>query len=212
MYVHSSSSILHLFYCWRRSHPACGWPPRGRLPYNPRRPAGLFPRAHNAARGVDDRAEAVVVKRIGDVLRSRTLRAVARHEEVALRQQFAHDLLFFRIGRADDCADLIIATRGIKPFAPLRDHLGHAGVKRLALHIAVLQLARGRVGGLNEYEQALVALAALFQERLDAVRAQIAVDGHAVAAVGRDSRCRPHGSCRGRLRRMRSQLRQCRCA
>ena len=44
--------------------------------------------------------------------------------------------------------DRVVAARRIQTLAPLCYHLRHAGVERLALHVAVLQLAGGRVRGL----------------------------------------------------------------
>ena len=49
-----------------------------------------------------------------------------------------------------------------------------------------MQLAGGGVGGFDQHEQALFAVPALFQEGLNAVRAEVAVYRYAVAAVGRD--------------------------
>ena len=63
--------------------------------------AGFLPCTHDTAGGVYDSTETVVVERIGDVLCGRALCAVARYEEVGLRQQLTDDLLFLRVGCAD---------------------------------------------------------------------------------------------------------------
>ena len=81
---------------------------------------GFLPCTHDAAGGVYDSTETVVVKRIGDVLCGCALRAVARHEEVGLRQQLTDDLLLLGIGCADYGTDLVVAARRIQTISAMR--------------------------------------------------------------------------------------------
>ena len=92
------------------------------------------------------------------------------------------------IGGAHHSAHAGVAVLAGELLPPALAHGAHGPVDGVAIGQGlVLKLAGGGVGGLHQHEDALVLLAAHLQQGLDAVGAQVAVDGEGVGAEGRKS-------------------------
>ena len=102
-----------------------------------------------------------------------------------MRHLAPQDRRLRRMRRPDDGAHGGIAVAADAVFAPLFHQRAHVLVHRFAVfQPQVLQLAAGGIGGLDQHEDALAATVHLLQKGLDAVRAQIAVDGEKIGIEG----------------------------
>ena len=154
----------------------------------------LLPRGEDGAGSVDNRTVAVRVEAAGDVLAGRTLRAVTRHEEEGMRHTCTQAGTLLRIGRADDSADHGIAGLAAGLLAPLLDQIRHGLIQRAAVLIAqILQLTRRLVARLHQRIHAGTVRRTGVHERLDAVHAQIRVDGRNVGRERLDLAVRHFG-------------------
>ena len=128
----------------------------------------------DAAGGIDDGAAALRVEARAAVVGRRALRAVTGDEEERVRHEPAQFLGGGRERGADDRADGAVAAFPAALAAPALDEFGDFLVQLRAGGVEVLQLDRGRVGGLDEDEDPLSIPGAL-EERRDAVNAQVRV-------------------------------------
>ena len=112
--------------------------------------------AHNPSGGVDDRAQAFLIKRAGHIGGAAALRAIAGHEEEGMRQRRPQLGKLRGIGRADNRADARIAVFPRESLSPRFTKIAHHAVDRLAAAVTILQLPGGGVGGFDQHEEAFI--------------------------------------------------------
>ena len=86
------------------------------------------------------------------------------------------------IGRADHGTDRAVSVGSDGICAPFLTLVAHSCIERHAVDQHILKFTRGGIRGLAEDKDALVALTAYIEQRGDAVRAEIAVDGQCIRA------------------------------
>ena len=127
---------------------------------------------------------AVLVKGVLYILRFASLGAVAGHQEKRLFQTAAQIADIHGIGGAGHRAHTGVAVFVHGILAQAFQQVAHHIVDLAVAGHDILQLTGRRIGGFDQSKYSAVMSSAILDKGVDAVAAQIGVDGQAVAAEG----------------------------
>ena len=143
-------------------------------------------RCDDASGRVDDRTRSFLIKECGEVLGGRALCTVTGCQDKCSRHELSELLTLLGIGCSDHSTHVAVTAvhRLLTPFADLLSYQFIHG--DTALSEDILEFTAGRIGCLDQDEDALVACIADIHERLNAVGSQIGIDCREIDIEDRD--------------------------
>ena len=126
----------------------------------------------NTSRRIHDSSKSVFIEEVHQIFALAALRTISRHEYICFRHDLPENFSHLRISSSDYSSHVaVLIAHAVR--APLGDLLSYQFIERTSVDQSVLELAAGRIGCLDQYEDSFLLFFAYINKRIYPVRTQI---------------------------------------